>query len=275
MFDTSWRQGCSGRQWSPVQGLALQQPQCQQHHVPTLSPLQGLWLHRHTAGLTQEGMEEGTVPLGKPVGHHGEQGGTPAAGKGVQPQGLVTCRTGTGTCIDTVPFQPPSMAVLGTAGAGRCRQSPPPKHRVPHRQQLLTAAVQADSKAVGRWEREPAEREETQLLLWAAAAQLHTPASRERKPSRATNHPRLPPPQPSAPPGCISTCSSHPGWATLFLQGSPCVTVNNHLQSFTWAALTAGVTLIPSATPPCPQSPSQGCPIASSPPLHPALCSVP
>lgn len=96
MFDTSWRQGCSGRQWSPVQGLALQQPQCQQHHAPTLSPLQGLWLHRHTAGLTQEGMEEGTVPLGKPVGHHGEQGGTPAAGEGVQPQGLVICRIGTG-----------------------------------------------------------------------------------------------------------------------------------------------------------------------------------
>ena len=71
------------------------------------------------------------------------------------------------------------MAVLGAAGAGRYRQSPPPKHRVPHRQQLLTAEVQADSKAVGRWEREPTEREETQLLLWAAAAQLHMPASRE------------------------------------------------------------------------------------------------
>lgn len=223
MFDTSWRQGCSGRQWSPVQGLALQQPQCQQHHVPTLSPLQGLWLHRHTAGLTQEGMEEGTVPLGKPVGHHGEQGGTPAAGEGVQPQGLDTCRIGTGNMHRHCPL-PATLDGCPGGSRGREVQAEPTTQAQGTSPTATTyssgAGRQQGSGQVGKGARR--ERGDTVTTLGSRSPATHASKQRERKPSRATNHPRLPPPQPSAPPGCISTCSSHPGWATLFLQGSVC-----------------------------------------------------
>lgn len=148
-------------------------------------------------------------------------GGTPAAGEGVQSQGQDTCR-GMGTGNMHSPWLLPATLYDCPGGSrGREVQAEPTTQAQGTSPTAATysrgAGRQQGSGQVGKGARR--ERGDTVTTSGICSPATHVSKQREYKPSRAMNHPRLPHPQP---PGCISTCSSHPGWAMLFLQGSVC-----------------------------------------------------
>lgn len=148
-------------------------------------------------------------------------GGTPATGEGVQSQGQDTC-SGMGTGNMHSPWLLPATLYDCPGGSrGREVQAEPTTQAQGTSPTAATysrgAGRQQGSGQVGKGARR--ERGDTVTTSGICSPATHVSKQREYKPSRAMNHPRLPHPQP---PGCISTCSSHPGWAMLFLQGSVC-----------------------------------------------------